>query len=140
MGLKITLEFFVGDESEEDIIVSEDIYSSIWNALPKIPEVEEIPALWEELRGKYTVEPYFQEEIIGEMEIKIVNNVLTFIMTLNTGGSTISALSLVLNPISNTEILIVGEIVHDGDTMFYDSDTGYLKWAGMIFKPIEEEE
>jgi CubicO group peptidase (beta-lactamase class C family) len=133
IGVKVTFEFLLGQSSKEDIIVTVDSYSAIGLVLPKIPEVEEIPPLWDELCGEYTVEPYFKEETIGTMEVKIVNNVLTSDIELN--ANKIDSLSFVLNPISDTEILVVGDPYHDGDTIFYDKDTGYLRWAGLIAKP-----
>jgi hypothetical protein len=70
------------------------------------------------------------------MEVKIVNNVLASDIELNV--NIIDALSFVLNPISDTEILVVGDPYHDGDTIFYDKDTGNLRWAGLIAKPMEQ--
>ena len=135
VGRKLAIEFVGGNEAEENIMLLGDGYGDDyrWMVCPKIPDVEEVPPLWNELSGKYNLETYFSEGTsVAELQIDIVDNVLTGSFVFKNG---IGA-SLVLNPINDEEVLVIGGL-YDGETMFYDSDTGYLRWAGMIAKPKE---
>jgi hypothetical protein len=130
-----TIEFFVGDESEEDILVWKHFDSDWYDVCPKIPIVEEIPPLWHKLTGKYSVGTSSDDDILGEVELVIEDNVLV--------GSMITFESslvppFVFNPISETEILIVGGLF-EGETLTLDSHNGFLEWGGYLMKPIEQE-
>ena len=132
IGLKMTMEFLIGNDTEEDIMILKDNFGFCYVS-PKVSEIEGIPPLWNELAGKYTLEPYYSEETFGKFQINIVDNVLTADLT---SDIIPGPLTLVLNPINDTEILTVGGF-WGGETISYDSDTGYLSWAGIIAKPIE---
>jgi hypothetical protein len=132
-GLKMTMEFLIGNDTEEDIMILKDNFGFSYVS-PKVPEIEEIPPLWNELAGKYTIEPYYSKDTFGKLQINIVDNVLTADLTSDIMPG---PLTLVLNPINDKEILTVGGF-WGGETMFYDNETGYLSWAGIIAKPIEE--
>jgi len=54
--LGANLEFFVGDEDEEDLLIWDDLRSPFDLTCPRLPKVEEIPPLWNELIGEYTIE------------------------------------------------------------------------------------
>ena len=101
---------------------------------PRVLPTEVIPPLLSELVGEYRFVPYFTEETIASLKVYITDDVLM--------GDVASEVipdpvTLVLNPISDTEILIVGG-PWDGETIFYDSATGDIHWGGMIAKPLEE--
>jgi len=105
---------------------------------PRLPEVEEIPPLWNDLVGEYTVETSFTEKVLATLEVKIVDNVLTAVFTSST--LPYGPIPMILNPINDREIIIVASELFDGSTLFYDNDTGYISGIGMIAKPIEEGE
>jgi hypothetical protein len=128
------MEFFVGEEGEEDILVWKYIDTYWYDVCPKVPIVEEIPSLWHELTGEYTLESSFSEESAGEAEITIIDNILVGSITFYANNFTAP---IVANPISETEILVIGG-PQEGETILYDSDNGSLKWGGFILKPIEQ--
>jgi len=37
---------------------------------PRLPEVEEIPPLWDELVGDYTIETSYIEKVLATLEVK----------------------------------------------------------------------
>jgi len=130
-----TIEFFVGDESEEDVLIWEYIDAGWYDVCPKVPMVEEIPPLWYELTGKYTMAISSSQETAGEAEVSIIDNILVGSLTFYANNFTAP---IVVNPISETEILIVGG-PYGGETILYDGDNGSLKWGGFTAKPIEQE-
>ena len=119
-------EFFTGDKDDAVMILTlEDAFHL---TCPKYPEIDEIPPLWHQLTGKYDLHlrvksKYSETEIIGDAEVKIVDNVLIM-----TGEKTII-------PITETEIIIIGG-PFDGETMLYDKDTGTIIWQNVIYKPV----
>ncbi len=127
------LEFFVGDEDEEDLLIWDDLRSPFDLSCPRLPKVEEIPPLWNELKGEYTIETSYIEKELAKLEVKIVNNVLTavFIST----SLPYPPIPLILNPINDREIIIVAGPLFTGATLFYDNDTGYISGIGVIMKP-----
>lgn len=126
-------EFFTGDDTEEDIMIINNTNLNAYIVCPKIPMVEKIPALWDEVIGEYSSEIYISEGTnVGKAEIKIVDNVLTVKLIIDIPHFEIY---FVLNPISETEMLILDGIF-SGETIFYD-DTGYLRLCGITFKPVQ---
>jgi hypothetical protein len=132
-----TLEFFVDEEDEEDILIVDLPLSPFDFFCPRLPEVEEIPPLWDELIGEYTIETSYIEKELATLEVKIVDDVLTAVLTNSTlpDHLTKQTIPMIFNPINDTEILIVGGMYFAGATFFYDNDTGYISGGGMIMKP-----
>jgi CubicO group peptidase (beta-lactamase class C family) len=132
-----TLEFFVGDEDEEDVLILDLQLSPMDIFCPRLPKVEEIPPIWNELVGEYTVETSYIEKVLATLEVKIVDGVLTAVLTNTTlpDHPTKEPIPMIFNPINDTEILIVGGMYFAGATFFYDNDTGYITGGGMIMKP-----
>jgi len=133
VGFKYNYEFFVGDEDEEDLLIWDNQLSPLDSYCPRLPEVEGIPPMWYELEGKYTVETSYIEKELAELEIKIVDNILTAVLESTSFPS--PQIPMILNPINDREIIIVAGLLFAGATLFYDNDTGYISGIGAIMKP-----
>ena len=121
----IELEFFVDSPDDEDIMV---VAMGDYFVCPRYPDVEEMPPLWNKLIGTYDIYPripsiYSDTETLGTIEIEVVDNGL------------LTSYGKVLNPINNTEIIIVGGI-YDGETMIYDDETGNITWQNVVYEPV----
>jgi hypothetical protein len=120
----IELEFFVNSPDDEDIVI---VNMGDCFVCPRYPDIQEAPASWGELVGDYDIYPripsvYSNEVTLGELEIRVEDGVL------------LTSDNKVLEPVSDTEILIVGGIF-DGETMIYDTEAGTITWQNVIYKP-----
>ena len=118
-------EFFT-DEKDNAVMIL-NLEDAFHLTCPKYPDINEIPSLWRRLTGKYNLHTrikskYSESEIIGDEEIKIVDNVLV-----TTGQKAIV-------PLNDKELIIIGG-PFDGETMLYDNDTGNITWQNVIYKP-----
>ena len=124
----VEVSFHQGNGDEEDIMIL-TLEGTVNFICPRYQEISEIPSQWYELVGEYEVyarfeSAYWDGSSFGKEEIRIENNVLLM-----------SGLQGALKPISETVILLVGG-VFDGETVFYESETGNLLWQDKIFKPL----
>lgn len=118
----IEIEFFVDSTDDEDIMI---VNIGDYFICPRYPDIQKVPALWEDLTGKYDIyaripSSYSDTEILGTAEIKIIDNVL-----LTTNGK-------ILTTISEKEIMIVGGIF-DGEIMIYDEAAGNITWQNEVY-------
>jgi CubicO group peptidase (beta-lactamase class C family) len=130
-----TMEFFVGDEDEEDILIWEYLDTDWYDVCPKVTEPDDTANPWYERTGEYTLVTAFSDETIGTLTISTFDNILI-------GEATIDVMlmtaPLVFTSISDTELLVVG-FPYDGETLLYDNETGYFTVSGMIAKPVEQD-
>lgn len=120
------MEFFINNSDDEDLMI---LTIGDHFVCPKYEEYIEIPSLWKAIVGNYdlyarTPSVYSDEEILGNVEIFIKDNVL------------LTSESLVLKTDDNATIKIVGG-VFGGETMIYDEITGNITWQHLIYKPSE---
>ncbi|MCJ7823726.1 MAG: beta-lactamase family protein [Anaerolineales bacterium] len=128
---KLEIEFFVGDEAEEDLMIV-NISNLSYQICPKLPEIIEIPVLWDELAGDYEIVHRLPSgntggEIVGRSEIWIEDGVL---MMPNPIGP--------IKPISADEIVILGGIFA-GETMVYEPATGIIYHQSNVYRPTESD-
>jgi len=126
---ELEIEFLVGDESEEDVLIV-NIGDISYEVCPRYPEFTDIPALWKELSGEYELVARLPSgsiggEIVGRDEIRIEDGVLKMPGVVGP-----------LKPISETEIIILSGSFA-GETMVYDPGTGYIYHQWVVYKPTE---
>lgn len=120
----VEIEFFVDDPALEDIMI---VYMGDYFICPRYLVVDDIPDAWEKLIGEYELylrhpSEYSDEDILGTAVIMVEKGML------------IMSDGKYLNPISSSQILIVGGIF-DGETMIYDEDTGTITWQNLVYMP-----
>ncbi len=121
----ITMEFWVDDPEEEDLMI---VTMGDHFLCPRYPEVKEVPELWKILIGRYEMFPrvpsmYSEEESLGTVEITIDDRVLMM-----SDGK-------VLLPLDESWIRIMGGI-YAGEIMERDMNTGELVWQDRVFRQI----
>ncbi|MBY8999621.1 MAG: beta-lactamase family protein [Candidatus Heimdallarchaeota archaeon] len=92
---------------------------------------QELLSNWSSSLGNYETwmrhySVYTDTEIPGTVTLQIENNVLS-----------LDWQNFILQPISQTELIIIGG-PFDGETMELDSDTGFIYWQNIVFKPVVE--
>ena len=97
---------------------------------PRYNRSNEFISEWVPFLGEYKMwlrhfSIYTEEEIPSSIDLKIVDGILKF-----------SWNNFILKPISSSE-LIIENGPFDGETMFRDSNTGYIYWQTVVFKPAE---
>lgn len=85
---------------------------------------------WSSYLGQYEVwlrhfSVYTEEEIPDSVELQMVDGVLRF-----------SWNNFILKPISSSDLIFLNG-AFDGETMFRDSDTGFIYWQNRVFKPTD---
>jgi hypothetical protein len=128
---ELEIEFLVGDESNEDVMII-NIGGFSHEICPRYPEFTEIPALWEELTGVYELVARLPSgnvgsEIIGRDAIQLADGVLNMPGVIGP-----------LNLISETEIIILSG-PFAGETMIYEPETGYIYHQWVVYKPTESD-
>jgi CubicO group peptidase (beta-lactamase class C family) len=123
----ITLEFWVDDPVEEDLMI---LTMGDRMICPRYPVLDQVPDLWNDLAGTYDLiafipSVYSEDEVLGRVEISIDDGVLTI-----SDGK-------VILPVDQSWIRIVGG-VFDGERMDYDSASGTIRWQHLVYKPINE--
>lgn len=120
----MTMEFFV-DDSEDDDIMIVTLGGSFYIISPRYPEIDAIPDFWQDFTGAYTIlaryPSVYSENEIGSVDISIVDGILQ------------TSSKLILLPISETEIRIVGGI-YDGEIMIFDKSDRTITWQNLIYR------
>ena len=118
------MEFFV-DDSEDDDIMIVTLGGSFYIISPRYPEIDAIPDFWQDFTGAYTIlaryPSVYSENEIGSVDISIVDGILQ------------TSSKLILLPISETEIRIVGGI-YDGEIMIFDKSDRTITWQNLIYR------
>lgn len=123
---QLKIEFLVGDESKDDIMII-NIHNISYEICPRYPNIEEIPLLWEELIGKYDLverppSGAVNGDYLGNATIWMENNILQM------GGIVGPIL-----PINETEVIILtGPFA--GETMVIEAGTGNIYHQNIIFQ------
>lgn len=126
---ELEVEFLVGDESAEDLIIIH-LGDYAHEICPQYPAVAEPPQLWRELAGAYDLVKRLPSghaggPAFGRDEIRIEDGVLKM-------GGVVGPLL----PISETEIVIVSG-PFAGETMVRDPDEGTIAHQWVVYKPAQ---
>lgn len=123
---QLKIEFVVGDESEDDIMII-NIHNISYETCPRYPDIEEIPLLWEELIGEYDLVARLPSGAVnrndlGNATIWTENNILQM-------GGVVGPIL----PINETEVIILtGPFA--GETMVIEPGTGNIDHQSIIFQ------
>ena len=124
---QLKIEFIPGDEVSSEIAIVH-LGGIAYEICPQYPDIGEIPPLWEALAGDYDLVARLPSglpgaEVLGQTSIWVEDNILQ--MAGYVGP---------ILPISETQIIILSG-PFAGETMVYESDTGYIHHQSIIYKP-----
>ncbi len=111
---------------QDSMIVNfEDVH---YSNSPRYNSSNEFISDWISFLGEYEMwlrhsSIYTEEENPTPVELQIVDGILMFPWN-----------NFIFKPISNSELIILNG-AFDGETMFRDSNTGYIYWQNSVFKP-----
>jgi len=123
---QLKIEFVVGDESDDDIMII-NIHNISYETCPRYPDIEEIPLLWEELIGEYDLVARLPSGAVnrndlGNATIWMENNILQM-------GGVVGPIM----PISKTEIIILSG-PFAGETMIFEPGTGNIYHQSIMYQ------
>jgi hypothetical protein len=126
---ELEITFMAGDDPVETamIINFKDVY---YEVCPVYPEVTAVPALWNEITGRYNLvyrlpAGRMGDEVVGQTEIFIEEGVLK--MAGYVGP---------IRPISDTELIILSGSFA-GETMVYAPENGAITHQMIVYQPAE---
>jgi len=107
-------------------------------AFQKIPEYT-IPSAWKNRLGSYETSMLDEQFGINKLQLSIEDEVLLFNVTVQgKSADTSTALKIALNPVSDTEAVVIGLANGEGGTVSVNMDgsMGNLYYSGFLFRPV----
>lgn len=131
----------------KDKLVVLSINDDFYLTAPKLDRNDDIPAEWEKFLGEYKAITLSGEELMN-MRIETLNDKFLIIeMTqithpelknLQSGPMPFPTFSIVLDPVNEQELLLIGGMMgmYDGETVYYDEDTKGFSFLDLVLEPI----
>ncbi|MEA3439761.1 MAG: hypothetical protein U9R58_05710 [Chloroflexota bacterium] len=126
---ELEIEFLVGDESDEDVMII-NISDISYEVCPRYPEIKGVPQFWEELIGEYELMARLPSGAVGS-EVLCSTSIWVEDGVLQMAGFVGPLL-----PISESEIIILSGSFA-GETMVYKPGTGNIYHQSIVYKPKE---
>ncbi len=132
----------------KDNIIVLSINNNFYLTASKLKKNGTIPEYWRSFTGKYEAKTVYGDELmIANIEtldesflvLEMVEITHPEFKQIQSGPMPFPTISIVLNPVNEKEILLVGGMmgIYDGETMYYDKEKGSMHFLDIVLEPIE---